>query len=551
MNELEKSMAQQCWEMLKLIGFRTFPRSLGASLDWFADFFGLNVVFTTANIVKLVAYALLIFNVIYHLYKTMFTNSSRAENPLKMILLTGVSMFFIEYIYEIAGYVGKFFTDIINQIDDAFNSDFINFEGASAWQTVGNGIDNLVYCIIFCVLIIQYLKLLVLYCKRYLELCLNIILFPAAFSAFPVEGTRDITKSYVRTFLSAFLSLAVSLIFLFLYSISMCKTLSLYGALGWMILGTVFTKAIGELFMEIERWLNSLGLTNADMYHDNPLATLGAVASTAWGLTGGAAIKGLSGATFGALGKKTGDAVTGKLSSGPSVGNNPLSKLETRDSTKISEQRQAVSPQAAADRLSEAMAGKIQLSQGAANDYAQNAFNGQEVDARDNKAFLDKMNKAANNGQKEQLGRLNNNGKMIPVKFDSQTGAATIQGSKGITEADKMRESAGISAKNDAKLDANEMAQIAETTGLTKSLGTGFSGFQSIDFVQNDCMHATLDSGQHVLLERASSKDIFGEKASIPYSDVVAMPSPNGGQQYFRKRIMNEAVIAESGKATS
>ena len=612
------TMYQSMIEAFKLIANALSTQAFTPSLDFFNFFFNFsstgNQTINIANFFTTIAIALLIFNVVYQLYKTIFTHSDKAESPLKVCILTVVGLLLIYSVYPLLELVSELFVNINNWSNVALlGLGGVDFNNVTLIENYTSpSVDNIGMTVIKLIALIilakTYIKLIVLFGKRYLEYVIDYLFFPLAFAALPADSTRDITKTFIRTFLSSALALVFSNIYLklFLYAMGNCFNQKDLGA---FIIGVIFVEAIGELFMEIERWLSSLGLTNADMYHNEPmfLTSISNVMSSVRSSAMKIGEKGIEKSLFGGKGGKDKDA-SASMQNNPS----PLSPSGSGGAgikgtaSKMKENAKGFAKSVATGKLPfEDPVSKMNASQAGGamtnamkngmknanmtpeqlTNAAKKGFGGDKF-AAGSKAFKDSMNNAANKGIGQMPGKLGLDAKApgnkigqqiaagtkagqiisgamdssgnIAATMDTATAAATICGDNGAEVADAFRIASGQVPNGNATLSAPELARINEVAGggnnFSQSTGTGIGDIKSFTDAGNGGFEVITADGGHEVIRSISSKDMYttGDNGVSYLVDngpqIMAMNTADGGVQFFQREVIQPAELDTSGR---
>lgn len=243
------------------------------------------------------AIAILIINVSWHLIKTICTEDDNdAEEPIMLVFNTFIGTGLILLCDDIMNFLLDFFQKAFDYAQLLFNVnplDFckIDFDGfvskvndGTILGEIGEGALNeavtaglvasfgavvpTIMIIVDIFLFIQLLKILSMYVQRYIYMGFLLWTYPLAFGAFPCRSTKDITSNYTRAIISSFFSYLLSSIYLFIFMIVLSR------AVMWDAKVSIFTnlfaimlvKGVGEFFLQLDAFLDRIGLTNANRY---------------------------------------------------------------------------------------------------------------------------------------------------------------------------------------------------------------------------------------------------------------------------------------------
>lgn len=263
-----------------------------------------------------IAIGFLIANISWHLYKTMFTSDEQgAEDPVKVILRSGLAMVLIFYIDEIVSLVQKAFEEAKNLIENLTKFDNVwEFSGVDLNDIIPSAGDDLLneslsalsifanidlifivgMIIIDLFLLVEFLKVISMFIQRYIYMGFSVFMLPLPMAALPCDSTKPITQTYMKSLISSFVSYLLSRIYLFFFVLVLAQ------AMVWDSKATIFAnifqiflaKGIGEFFLQFDAFLDKVGLTNANRYRPSNMLDMalgrwiGSEASSIIGTTG-------------------------------------------------------------------------------------------------------------------------------------------------------------------------------------------------------------------------------------------------------------------------
>lgn len=271
------------------------------------------------------AIGLLLWNLCYHLYISMFSKTSNdVDEPVPLVIRSGICMFLVMYatkILRVFLYVmGVAFHYLENAQKTSYvqtltgNFNFVDNAASFSWPEyatqstvlVGSvfapAIFGTIEVVIIVVLLIRLIQMLLLYVERYLQFYLLLYFAPLGFSAGASNSTKTITTSYLRMFASSVLSLFLTSFGAYIYTFLMVKTIMWDTSDGTYLVGEFmlfgFTLAWYQWFLKLDTYLNSLGLTN--VVKQAPLPMLNAMGGMFSMAAMGSALSSVAGAAKGA-----------------------------------------------------------------------------------------------------------------------------------------------------------------------------------------------------------------------------------------------------------
>lgn len=260
------------------------------------------------DIIFPIAVAILLLNMVIQLYRSMFSKKADGEvdEPIPLVIKTIVFLFLSLnwnlLLYGTAGIARDGSTTIdysqtpclmnlyekfwglldntffsISKIGEAFTNvtvngtfadqsfiDKMNTLGVTFTTGITFGLIAVIISIVVgAILLWGLISMIVVYITRFVELKIIEILAPLGFSAGGSVTTQEITKKYIRLYISTIVSLFLSAIFLYLYCFLMAATLSWSGdGLLKNIILLFMTLGVKQIFTRLDGYLAQIGLTN-------------------------------------------------------------------------------------------------------------------------------------------------------------------------------------------------------------------------------------------------------------------------------------------------
>lgn len=302
------------------------------------------------NVILPCGIGILLFNMVYHLYKSMWSKKvvEGVEEPISILARSLIFLTGIICCKPLFAYFTKMFTKAwkwLNEIMTAkalfstgFTFDSIRGDSfgeslaisdavQTAFSTVLEPIKIIISIVIGFVLGWKFIKLMIVYVGRFVLFQIVQFTAPMGLSLGGSAETAEMSKRYLRLFASTVVSLFLSAILTYFYMIAMTNTLT-WSADGFAknLVNLFLTLAIYEVYVAIDGYLDKIGLSNSRVLDDFKVPLIpGMARATSSALLRSGASKltgGVSSFISGKIGKSTasatadaGSILSGKMSS--------------------------------------------------------------------------------------------------------------------------------------------------------------------------------------------------------------------------------------------